>query len=227
MNEILEQFISQILIGTGLLTSLAVYFKTIIDKKQINNKLAKTINDRQDTQLNLLAKKLDETEKTNKEIIKKLTFLYDNIKNSIFHRTLEMKLRKQLDTIMKINNLKDSEFINLLNNGLNAFLAIINDILLYDFEVSTEQLNDISLQHLDNLTHLINHRKLKIQNSLNYIKELKKDILLPEMKLFTFEFCNLKKLENGTRREKLTNISIEITKKIINKSIYLYNKERE
>jgi len=211
MNKILEQFISEILIGTGLLTSLAAYFKTIIDKKQMDKKLKLT----------------DEHDKQHEEILHKLNFLYDNIKNTIFLKTLEIKLKKQLDTIIEINIIENLELINILNISLNCFLSVINDILLYDFDVTINQLNDIFKQYINNINYYINYKNLNIKNISYFIKIIKNEILIPCMKQFSYEFFDLKLLENGIRRNKLLEVSLDIEKEVIDKFIKIYNNYKE
>lgn len=227
MENLLEKFISQILLGTGLLTSLALWLKGLVDKKRLKQELNNNVNKGQDQQLELLNNKLDEDKKEHLIMMEKLTFIYDNTKNGIFQTSIKKQLKKQLSELLAINEIESNEFTRIMYNTLNGFLHIISDILLYDFKVDTSQLNDIIKYYFDNVKRGYNRNKLDVNNPDNFIKQVEDEILNPSIKAFEYKFSELKILENGVRRKTLENLSINYNEENTIKIIQLYLKNKK
>lgn len=216
--EILKEW-SDLIIGSGLAMTLISSIKLWFN----NKKLKKTIDIQQDKELLYLKDKSEKDAIEHNVIMKKLTFLYDNAKNSIFHQTIKKELRKQLNNIIKINKIENNEFHRLLTNIISSYLYSVKDILLYDFVIDIEELSEIIGNNLDNTVELINPTKLGLELPNEFITEMMNLILYPSINAYILSYTNLQCLENGERRNELNNLSMSYNITIINEIIKLYN----
>jgi hypothetical protein len=198
--------------------SIPFFLKWISDnkkRKKLDNNLS-AIDKKQSEQIRLLIlqiKKFDDD----------LLFLKDNQKNEISLKKMKVSISEQLDEILDVKIVSNSELLFLFDNSIKKIGEFSENIINSNFENSNKQLKMNSYNLLKSLKLKIDKNKLLLQKSEIFLELVENKILKSEIEGFIIDFQKYKNLSNGIRRDKFHESILKMFKNIIEKTIDLYN----
>ena len=138
--EILNDFLTQIILGTGFGGLIGKIIADFYKKRKLEKRAEelqkenKEIRDnQQDKRMLILEKKIDKDIVDHEKIMTKLVYIENNIKDSVFEKSLKLLLEEKTAILLKIKDVKNTELIRLLNNGLCGYMELTAYILLTQF----------------------------------------------------------------------------------------------
>jgi len=180
----------------------------------INNNQTNEINEIKHTIVNINNKYeilLKETKSSN-----------ELIKHKRFREQLEVSIYDLLNDILKNKLVKNTELQILAEKAIENAIKVFKYILIKEFNVDCNSLMSKFISTARNVKSHVNFNKLSVQKE--FYEDTKRNIVIPAIELFIFDFKRLRPLENGIRRGEFQDACLKLTKIILNTTIENYKK---
>jgi len=179
------------------------------EKKELQNEIESLKDNQQD-------EKISKIEKT-------LEWIVERMKSKDDQEKLYTTIKRNIDNIISIKKLCNSEIKHLIFNSQVAFKSLIIEVMNLNFDISMDDLYTNSIHLLKNAKQKVNRKKLNIKDPDIFLEELEDFVIKPNLEKLILNFQSLKELDNGVRRKRFAEISEIFIYQIVSKTIDRYS----
>ena len=210
MNPNFTQLLTEIIaliVASGGLTAVFGIGRKKKNKELIENTL-NVIDEKQNTRLDDIDKKLDEVS----------SFL----KDSHFLKKLNADTQTAMNRILDIKEFDNSEITQALFLGREKLVKFAEHILFQNFDIDNRTIHSTAYHLLKDISGRVIIANLNLENPIDFLTKLQKFLLI-QIENFIYGFQDYKKKQNGHRRDEFRKSLLEMFEIIVKTTIDDYN----